>query len=77
VRGIVNRVLIGQDSSSKQRGTVVSFLKQVKPVLGAWRAMFSSPNFLANLEKLCNHLEVWRLRSAPPVHDCHSQSASS
>jgi hypothetical protein len=37
----------------------------VKPVLGAWRAMFSSPNFLANLETLCEHLEAWREKRSP------------
>jgi len=37
----------------------------VKPVIGAWRAMFSSPNFLANLEKQCNRLEAWREKRSP------------
>jgi hypothetical protein len=32
----------------------------VKPVIGAWRAMFSSPHFLGNLETQCNRLEAWR-----------------
>jgi hypothetical protein len=34
-------------------------------VLAAWRAMFSSPNFLANLEKNCNRLEAWREKRSP------------
>jgi len=37
----------------------------VKPVIGAWRAMFSSPNFLANLEEQCKRLEAWREKRSP------------
>jgi hypothetical protein len=31
--------------------------------------MFSSPNFLANLEKQSNHLEAWREKRSPGSND--------
>jgi hypothetical protein len=65
VASIVNRGLIDEDFFFESNGEQWVVFEQVKPVLGAWRAMFSSPNFLANLEKLCNHLEAWREKRSP------------
>ena len=65
VASIVNRGLIDEEFFFESNGEQWVVFEQVKPVLAAWRAMFSSPNFLANLEKLCNHLEAWREKRSP------------
>jgi hypothetical protein len=65
VASIVNRGLIDEEFFFESNGEQWAVFEQVKPVLGAWRAMFSSPNFLANLEKQCNHLEAWREKRSP------------
>jgi len=65
VASIVNRGLIDEEFFFESNGEQWVVFEQVKPVIGAWRAMFSSPNFLANLEKLCNHLEAWREKRSP------------
>ena len=65
VASIVNRGLIDEEFFFESNGEQWVVFEQVKPVLAAWRAMFSSPNFLANLEKQCNHLEAWREKRSP------------
>src|SRR5713226_7219929 len=65
VASIVNRGLIDEEFFFESNGEQWAVFEQVKPVLAAWRAMFSSPNFLANLEKQCNHLEAWREKRSP------------
>jgi hypothetical protein len=65
VASIVNRALIDEEFFFESNGEQWAVFEQVKPVLAAWRAMFSSPNFLANLEKQCNHLEAWREKRSP------------
>jgi len=65
VASIVNRGLIDEEFFFESNGEQWAVFEQVKPVLGAWRAMFSSPNFLANLEKHCNHLEAFREKRSP------------
>ncbi len=65
VASIVNRGLIDEDFFFESNGEQWVVWEQVKPVIGAWRAMFSSPNFLANLEKQCNRLEAWREKRSP------------
>src|SRR6266576_2615765 len=39
--------------------------EQVKPMIGAWRAMSSSPTFLSNLEEQSKRLEAWREKRNP------------
>ncbi len=65
VASIVNRGLIDEDFFFESNGEQWVVWEQVKPVIGAWRATFSSPNFLANLEKQCNRLEAWREKRSP------------
>ena len=65
VASIVNRGLIDEEFFFESNGEQWAVFEQVKPVLGAWRAMFSSPHFLANLEKQCNRLEAWREKRSP------------
>jgi len=60
VASIVNRGLIDEDLFFESNGEQWGVWEQVKPVIGAWRAMFSSPKFLANLEEQCKRLEAWR-----------------
>jgi hypothetical protein len=60
VASIVNRGLIEEDFFFENSGEQWGVWEQVKPVIGVWRAMFSSPNFLANLEEQCKRLEAWR-----------------
>jgi len=65
VASIVNRGLIDEEFFFESNGEQWVVWEQVKPVIGAWRTMFSSPNFLANLETQCNHLEAWREKRSP------------
>ena len=65
VASIVNRGLIDEEFFFESNGEQWVVWEQVKLVIGAWRAMFSSPNFLANLETQCNHLEAWREKRSP------------
>src|SRR5258706_2840695 len=60
VASIVNRGLIDEDFFFDSHGEQLSVWEQVKPVIGAWGAMFSSPKFLSNLEEQCKRLEAWR-----------------
>ena len=65
VASIVNRGLIDEDFFFENTGEQWMVFEQVKPVLGAWRTMFSSPNFLKNLEEQVTRLEAWRERRNP------------
>jgi hypothetical protein len=65
VASIVNRGLIDEDFFFESNGEQWAVFEQVKPVLAAWRAMFSSPKFLANLEEQCKRLEAWREKRNP------------
>ena len=65
VASIVNRGLIDEEFFFENSGEQWGVWEQVKPVIGAWRAMFSSPTFLANLEKQVQRLEVWREKRNP------------
>jgi len=65
VAGIVNRGLIDEDLFFETAGEQWMVWEQVKPVIGAWRAMFSNPKFLASLEEQCRRLEAWREKRAP------------
>ena len=69
VASIVNRGLIDEEFFFESNGEQWVVWEQVKPVVGAWRAMFSSPNFLANLEKHCNRLEAFREKRSPGSND--------
>jgi hypothetical protein len=60
VASIVNRGLIDEDFFFENSGEQWGVWEQVKPVIGLWRAMFSSPKFLANLEEQSKRLEAWR-----------------
>jgi hypothetical protein len=62
---IVNRGLIEENFFFENSGEQWGVWEQVKPVIGAWRAMFSSPKFLANLEEQVKRLEVWREKRNP------------
>ena len=65
VASIVNRGLIDEEFFFESNGEQWVVWEQVKPVIGAWRAMFSSPNFLANLEEQVRRLETWREKRSP------------
>jgi hypothetical protein len=65
VASIVNRGLIDEDFFFENTGEQWAVWEQVKPVIGAWRAMFSSPKFLANLEEQVKRLEAWREKHNP------------
>src|ERR1700758_4802156 len=65
VASIVNRGLIDEDFFFENTGEQWAAFEQVKPVLAAWRAMFSSPKFLSNLEEQCKRLEAWREKRNP------------
>ena len=65
VASIVNRGLIEEEFFFESNGEQWVVWEQVKPVIGAWRAMFSSPTFLSNLEKQVQRLEAWREKRNP------------
>jgi hypothetical protein len=65
VASIVNRGLIDEDFFFENTGEQWGVFEQVKPVLAAWRAMFSSPKFLSNLEESSKRLEAWREKCNP------------
>ena len=65
VASIVNRGLIDEDFFFESNGEQWAVWEQVKPVIVAWRTMFSSPKFLINLEQHCNRLESWREKRNP------------
>jgi hypothetical protein len=65
VASIVNRGLIDEDFFFENTGEQWVVFEQVKPILGAWRAMFSSSHFLSNLEEQCRRLEAWREKRNP------------
>ena len=65
VSSIVNRGLIDEEFFFESNGEQWVVWEQVKPVIGVWRAMFSSPNFLANLEQHVARLEAWREKRSP------------
>ena len=69
VASIVNRGLIEEDFFFESSGEQWVVWEQLKPVIGAWRVMFSSPKFLANLEEHCNRLEAWRDKRNPGSND--------
>lgn len=65
VASIESRGLIDEDFFFENTGEQWVVFEQVKPVLAAWRAMFSSPKFLSNLEDQCKRLEAWREKRNP------------
>lgn len=65
VASIVNRGLIEEDFFFENSGEQWAIWEQVKPVLAAWRVMFSSPKFLGNLEEQVQRLEAWREKHNP------------
>jgi len=65
VASIVNRGLIDEDFFFESHGEQWAVWEQVKPVIGEWRAMFSSPKFLGNLEEQCKRFEAWREKRSP------------
>ncbi len=65
VASIVNRGLIDEDFFFENSGEQWVVWEQMKPVIGATRAMFSSPKFLSNLEEQVRRLEAWREKRSP------------
>src|SRR5260370_18776784 len=65
VATIVNRGLIDEEFFFESNGEQWGVWEQVKPLTGACRAMFSSPNFLGTLEKQFTHLEPCRESGRP------------
>jgi hypothetical protein len=65
VASIANRGLIEENFFFENTGEQWGVFEQVKPVLAAWRTMFSSPQFLHNLEENCRRLEAWREKRNP------------
>ena len=73
VASIVNRGLIDEDFFFESNGEQWVVWEQVKPVLGVWRTMFKSPNFLSNLEKHTARLEAWREKRSPGSNEAIRQ----
>jgi hypothetical protein len=65
VASIVNRGLIEEEFFFENSGEQWVVWEQVKPVIAAWRTMFSSPKFLSHLEEQVKRLEAWREKRNP------------
>lgn len=65
VASIESRGLIDEDFFFENTGEQWAVFEQVKPVLAAWRAMFSNPQFFSRLEEQCKRLEAWREKRTP------------
>jgi hypothetical protein len=65
VASMVNRGLIDEEFFFESNGEQWVVWEQVKPVIVAWRRMFSSPKFLGNLEEHSKRLEAWREERNP------------
>ncbi len=65
VASIESRGLIDEDFFFENTGEQWMVFEQVKPILGAWRAMFGNPQFLSRLEEQCKRLEAWREKRNP------------
>lgn len=65
VAGIVNRGLVDQDMFFETSGEQWGVWEQIKPVIGAWRELFASPQLFGNLEEHCRRLEAWREKRSP------------
>lgn len=65
VASIANRGLIDEDFFFENTGEQWSVFEQLKPIVAAWRAMFSTPKLLSNLEENCKRLEAWREKRNP------------
>src|SRR5467141_4059123 len=65
VASIVNRGLIDEEFFFESNGEQWVVWEQVKPVIGVWGPLPSSPNFLAHLPEQCRRLEAWREKRSP------------
>jgi hypothetical protein len=65
VAGIVNRGLVDEDLFFETSGEQWGLWEQLKPVIGAWREMFASPQLFSNLEENCRRMEAWREKRNP------------
>jgi hypothetical protein len=62
---IVNRGIIDEEFFFENTGEQWMVWEQSKPVVTGWRAMFSNPLFLSNLEEHVKRLEAWREKRTP------------
>lgn len=69
VASIVNRGLIDEDFFFENTGEQWLVFEQIKPILGAWRTMFSNSAILRNLEEQCRRLEEWREKRSPGANE--------
>ena len=69
VASIVNRGLIDEDFFFENTGEQWLVFEQLKPILGAWRAMFNNSGILSNLEEQCKRLEAWREKRSPGANE--------
>ena len=65
VASIANRGLVDEELFFENAGEQWGVWEQVKPLAGAWRAMFANPQFLGNLEEHCKRLDAWREKRNP------------
>ena len=65
VAGIANRGLVDEELFFESTGEQWGVWERIKPVVGAFRTMFSNPKFLSNLEEHCKRYETWREKVAP------------
>jgi hypothetical protein len=65
VAGISNRGLVDEDLFFESTGEQWMVWEKIKPAVETFRAMFSNPKFLSNLEESCKRYEAWREKNAP------------
>lgn len=69
VAGIANRGLVDEELFFESTGEQWGVWEKIKPAVGTFRAMFSNPKFLSNLEEHCKRLEAWREKNAPGANE--------
>jgi hypothetical protein len=65
VASIANRGLVDEELFFENSGEQWGVWEAVKHLVPAWRAMFSNPQFLGNLEEHCKRLDAWREKRNP------------
>jgi hypothetical protein len=65
VAGIANRGLVDEELFFESTGEQWGVWEKIKPAVGTFRAMFSNPKFLSNLEEHCKRLDAWREKRNP------------
>ena len=65
VANVVNRGLIDEEFFFESTGEQWMVWERLRPIVGAWRAMFKNPHAYGRLEEHVKRMEAWREKNAP------------